>query len=70
MSKGTIMEIIGGQKTKDGYKWWQLSGNGYSGWAALSGSGVDWSYTGIVLTPSKPFLSSSPKWYIHLPTSN
>jgi len=70
MPKGTIMEIIGGPKTKDRYKWWQLSGSGYSGWSAISGSGVDWSYTGIVLTPSKSFLSSSPKWYIHLLTSN
>lgn len=70
MPKGTIMEIIGGPKTKDRYKWWQLSGNGYSGWSAISGSGVEWSYTGIVLTPSKPFSSSSPKWYIHLSTSN
>lgn len=70
--KFTLMEITGGPKNNNGYKWWELTGNGYKGWAAvIIGRSKDvWNYTGIVLDPSQPMISSSPTWYIHLPTSN
>jgi serine/threonine protein kinase len=34
VNAGTTLEIIGGPQTAEGYRWWQVRGNGFTGWAA------------------------------------
>jgi surface antigen len=76
MPQFTIMRVIGGPRQVDGYTWFQLQGNGYTGWAArfnsppegtrsCTDSRVCWNYTGISLQPASPVLGN-PNIYIYL----
>jgi surface antigen len=64
MPKFTVMKVVDGPKQVQGYTWFQLQGNGYTGWAARIGSGVVYNYTSISLLPSAPALGTPDK-FIH-----
>lgn len=34
INAGTVLEVIGGPQSADGYRWWRVRGNGYTGWVA------------------------------------
>jgi tRNA A-37 threonylcarbamoyl transferase component Bud32 len=34
VNAGTTLDIVGGPRSADGYRWWQVRGNGFTGWAA------------------------------------
>ncbi len=34
INAGTVLEVIGGPQSADGYRWWQVRGDGFTGWVA------------------------------------
>lgn len=78
MPQFTVMNVLSGPVSANGYQWFQLTGNGYTGWVAwlkadLSGpavqSGADnlwWNITRIKRQPASPFISGASPTYIYL----
>lgn len=75
----TIMSIDTGAVFNEGFAWYKMSGNGFSGWAAwltIDGSGPAitdfknvsgywWNFTRIRLEPTFPFAGNKPDVYIY-----
>ncbi len=82
MPQFTVMNITGPPVTADGYQWFPMTGNGYTGWAALldantgAATTIDtvsdqfiWNFTRIQLSPGALWLSN-PDGYIYLPSQD
>ena len=78
MPQFTVMNVLSGPVSENGYQWFQLTGNGYTGWVAwlkadLSGPAVQagsdnlwWNITRIKLQPESPLISGTSPIYIYL----
>lgn len=68
MPQLTVMKVISGPTSAENYTWYQLQGNGYTGWAArICSSAAVCNYTGISLQPSSPIMGANnpPSKYIY-----
>ncbi len=74
MPRFTIMRIVAGPTEADNFQWFQMTGNGQTGWAAwqeMSPAGranptsYYWNFTRIKIAPGTPFFISQPDIYIY-----
>jgi uncharacterized membrane protein len=74
MPRFTVMRVTSGPVNADGFQWYELTGNGRTGWCAwlqadASGPAQTgsfwWNFTRIQLQPAARFLTSGPDIYIY-----